>query len=113
MRFPVLRSFAVAAALAFTGLAAHAQGQGGVCKADAQKLCKDTKPGGGRVMACLKEHESELSPACKEQLPVMAACGQEMKKVCGDAGQRKMRECVKKNADKLKAVCKGHEDSAH
>lgn len=109
------RSIFLAAVLGLAGLSAQAQNQGGggVCKADAQKLCKDAKPGGGRVMACLKEHETELSPACKEQLPRMAACGEEMKKVCGEAGPRKMRECAKKNADKLKAVCKGHEDSVH
>jgi hypothetical protein len=27
------------------------------------------KPGGGRILKCLKEHESELSPACNEKLP--------------------------------------------
>jgi len=36
------------------------------CKDDAQKLCKDEKRGGGRIMQCLKQHEGELSPACKE-----------------------------------------------
>jgi len=38
------------------------------CEADAKKLCKDTKPGGGRIMQCLKEHEGELSSECKEQM---------------------------------------------
>jgi hypothetical protein len=35
------------------------------CKADAEKFCKDVKPGGGRIMKCLKEHEAELSEGCK------------------------------------------------
>lgn len=35
------------------------------CKDDAARFCKDVKPGGGRIVRCLKEHESELSPACK------------------------------------------------
>jgi len=35
------------------------------CKDDAQKHCKDVKPGEGRVVQCLKKHESELAPACK------------------------------------------------
>jgi hypothetical protein len=108
-----LRSIFLATVLALAGMSAQAQNQGGVCKADAQKLCKGTKPGGGRVIACLQQHEAELTPACKEQLPTLAACGEEMKKVCGEAGPRKMRECAKTNADKLKAVCKGHEDSTH
>ena len=38
------------------------------CEQDAKKLCEDTKPGGGRIMQCLKQHESELSPACKEHM---------------------------------------------
>ena len=38
------------------------------CEQDAKKLCEDTKPGGGRIMQCLKQHEGELSPACKEHM---------------------------------------------
>lgn len=38
------------------------------CKEDAQKLCKDTQPGGGRIVQCLKQHESELSHACREKM---------------------------------------------
>jgi hypothetical protein len=38
------------------------------CKEDATKLCKDVKPGGGRILQCLKQHESELSATCKEKM---------------------------------------------
>lgn len=38
------------------------------CKDDSAKHCKGTKPGGGRVLQCLKQHEAELSPACKEKM---------------------------------------------
>ncbi len=38
------------------------------CKDDSAKLCKGTKPGGGRTLQCLKQHEGELSPACKEKM---------------------------------------------
>ena len=38
------------------------------CKGDAHKLCKDVKQGGGRIVQCLSQHESELSPACKEEM---------------------------------------------
>src|SRR4029077_4415106 len=34
------------------------------CKGDAEKFCKDIRPGGGRVLACLKSHQAELAPAC-------------------------------------------------
>ena len=32
--------------------------------ADAKKFCKGIRPGGGRILACLKSHQSELAPAC-------------------------------------------------
>ena len=35
------------------------------CRADVEKFCKDVKPGAGRIINCLKAHETELSPACK------------------------------------------------
>ena len=38
------------------------------CEGDAKKLCKDIKPGGDRIMQCLKQHEGELSSTCKEQI---------------------------------------------
>jgi len=38
------------------------------CETDAKTLCKDTRPGGGRILQCLKQHEGELSPACKEAM---------------------------------------------
>lgn len=34
------------------------------CKGDAEKFCKGIRPGGGRILACLKSHQSELAPAC-------------------------------------------------
>ena len=39
------------------------------CREDVDKFCKDTQPGQGRVQECLRSHESELSEACKAQLP--------------------------------------------
>lgn len=34
------------------------------CEPDAKKFCKGIKPGQGRILSCLKSHESELAPAC-------------------------------------------------
>jgi len=34
------------------------------CGADAKKFCKGIRPGQGRILACLKSHQSELAPAC-------------------------------------------------
>jgi hypothetical protein len=38
------------------------------CEADAQKFCKDVKPGQGRIVKCLKEHEKDLSPECRAKM---------------------------------------------
>jgi Cysteine rich repeat len=38
------------------------------CEADAQKFCKDVKPGQGRIVKCLREHEKELSAGCKAKM---------------------------------------------
>ena len=46
----------------------NAKGMKEACHDDAQKLCKDVKPGGGRIVQCLKQHEGELSQACKEHM---------------------------------------------
>jgi hypothetical protein len=42
--------------------------RGEVCKADLEKHCKDVKQGEGRLLACLRSHESELTPECKAQI---------------------------------------------
>src|SRR5580704_4407398 len=36
------------------------------CAEDAQKLCAGVPPGGGRIVACLKEHRDSLSDRCKQ-----------------------------------------------
>jgi len=38
------------------------------CKEDGEKFCKDVKPGEGRIIRCLKEHQSELSSDCAEMM---------------------------------------------
>ncbi len=36
------------------------------CSIDLQKFCASVQPGGGRMLACLKEHRDQVSPACKQ-----------------------------------------------
>jgi hypothetical protein len=69
---PKLAGFAlIAFAVGFSG-AAFAQTltaeQEAACKADYQKYCKGTMPGGGRIIACLNKQRSQLSDACKKVL---------------------------------------------
>ena len=36
------------------------------CAEDAQNFCAGVQPGGGRIVACLKEHTDSLSDRCKQ-----------------------------------------------
>ena len=40
--------------------------QRAACKADYDKFCKGTMPGGGRIIACLSKHNGQLADACKK-----------------------------------------------
>jgi Cysteine rich repeat len=50
------------------------------CASDVQKLCAGVPAGGGRVLACLKQHKDEVSDGCKQA--ILAA----MRRSSGDAG---------------------------
>jgi hypothetical protein len=38
------------------------------CKADYDRYCKGTTPGGGRIIACLNKQRDQLSEACRKVL---------------------------------------------
>ena len=44
------------------------------CAADVQKLCAGVPSGGGKIVACLKQHKDQVSDGCKQA--VLAAMGQ-------------------------------------
>lgn len=43
------------------------------CTDDAKKLCAGVQPGGGRILACLKDHKDSLSDQCKQAAQQAAA----------------------------------------
>jgi hypothetical protein len=63
---PFIIAFFVA--VMFLGITSVAQSQEvtkrGPCKGDIEKFCKDVKPGRGRIINCLRQHETELSVDC-------------------------------------------------
>jgi hypothetical protein len=77
MRAPCLAIAATLAlaTLAFTQSAALAQQAEAMkyCKADYERLCPGVQPGGGRIIACLKEHKMEVSVGCAKALQAMKA----------------------------------------
>jgi hypothetical protein len=36
------------------------------CKADFEKYCQGTAPGGGRIVACLNKQRAQISDACRK-----------------------------------------------
>jgi Cysteine rich repeat len=40
----------------------------GACKADIETFCKDIKPGGGRLKACIKSNSDRISQECKDHM---------------------------------------------
>jgi len=86
------------------------------CAEDAAKLCQGMQPGGGRVAKCLKEHSSELSPACKKNIAkakrkareFKEACKDDAKKLCKDEkrGGGRIVKCLAQHEDELSPACK-------
>jgi hypothetical protein len=88
----------------------------GACRADVEKLCKGIQPGGGRIAMCMKQHESELSPGCREaiagakkQIEEFAeACKPDAEKLCKGVppGQGRIARCLVEHKSELSAGCR-------
>ena len=72
MRSRIIAAIALGTFLAGGAAPAAAEKGKGPCAEDAARFCKEVKPGEGRVAACLKEHEKELSGACAERRAQLA-----------------------------------------
>jgi hypothetical protein len=60
-----------------------------LCEEDVSRFCGDIRPGEGRIVKCLKEHESVLSSDCKMELAELAPLNNEKvssKNALADAG---------------------------
>jgi hypothetical protein len=72
IRHVAFASLAVALIALTNQHAAHAQGAAGgalaACKADAERICPGVKPGGGKLIGCLKEHENDVTIGCAKEL---------------------------------------------
>lgn len=98
----------------------HAQKGGdakfAACKADIEKLCKDIEPGEGRIMDCLKAHDSELSEGCKAKggarnhakMAGKEVCAEDKDSFCKDVqpGDGRIIRCFKEHEKELSEGCR-------
>lgn len=88
----------------------------GPCADDLARYCKDVQPGEGRMARCLKEHEHQVSPACRDNIAatkrkveeIGRACETDHARLCKDAqpGGGRILNCLKAHDAELSAECK-------
>jgi Golgi apparatus protein 1 len=103
-------------AVALATMGARPTGQQ-ACRADARRLCPEVAQGGGRIAACLKAHELELSSACRAQLDTMReraqafilACKPDADRLCKGIppGAGRIAACLRSHLDELAPACRG------
>ncbi len=86
------------------------------CAEEITKYCKGTKPGGGRILDCLNEHQKELSTSCRNKLEeskkrllaAQQACTGDMEKFCKDVqpGGGRILKCFREHAQELSPACR-------
>ncbi len=84
------------------------------CDQDVAKFCKNIQPGGGGIIQCLKDHENDVSQACKEDLSRMKPpaffedCKDDVAKFCKDVkpGEGRIIQCLKSHENDISSQCK-------
>ncbi|MEE9910463.1 MAG: cysteine rich repeat-containing protein [Deltaproteobacteria bacterium] len=96
------------------------------CGPDIARFCKDVNPANNGIMKCLEEHESELSPVCREHEVKMEGlkgerreiargrkrflqdCRDDIQKFCKDADLQPggYAQCIRGKENDVSARCK-------
>lgn len=86
------------------------------CAEEIAKYCKEVKPGGGRILNCLDEHQKDLSASCKKKLEeskkrlmeAQQACTGDMEKLCKDVqpGGGRILKCLREHTQELSSACR-------
>ena len=85
------------------------------CQPDIDKFCAKVPIGSGRIQACLKEHEKELSPDCasryetltKDAGNLVATCRYDIRRFCWDVspGGGRIGRCLERHRSDLSPTC--------
>jgi hypothetical protein len=86
-----------------------------ICADDIEKYCKEVKPGGGRLLNCLKSHETELSVSCRGKISELQGIVKECEQACsGDItqfckeiqpGEGRIMKCLREHDKELSSSC--------
>jgi hypothetical protein len=86
-----------------------------LCCDDIEKYCKEIKPGGGRIMNCLKAHETELSVSCRGKIGELQgiitdceqACAGDIAQFCKEVqpGGGRIVKCLREHDKQLSPSC--------
>ena len=87
----------------------------GACKSDIEQFCKDIKPGGGRIRACLRGNEDRLSQSCRDHIAqerernreFRQACKGDIQKFCSNVrpGHGRIIECLRSKGAETSEPC--------
>jgi len=104
--------FSLLLLLAPTGAIAQVGAARQACAADLKQLCGEVKPGDGRLKACVKDHFSQLSAACRTALTanvtITKSCKADAEQKCHgiQPGGGRFQACMKDHFTELTADCK-------
>jgi len=86
-----------------------------ICSDDIEKYCKDVRPGGGRLLNCLKTHETELSAPCRDKISELQkiikdceeACSGDITQFCKEVkpGGGRIIKCLREHDKELSPSC--------
>jgi hypothetical protein len=110
----VTRFGLAASLLALSALGGAAAQQGPArqaCGADLNQVCAGIQPGDGRISACVREHFSQLSAACRNALisgaTITKACKADYQLKCTgiEPGGGRSQACMKDHFAELDELC--------
>jgi hypothetical protein len=101
---------------------AYAADQTPPCAREIATYCKGVKPGGGRLLNCLKEHKKDLSATCVKKVSTVdkkvkeaqEACSEDIGKFCKDVrpGEGRIIRCLREHAQEISSGCSEKIESA-
>jgi len=110
----VTMAFALFAA-GVAGDAGAQQRREGPCAADVKKFCGDVQPRQGGIAKCMKAHEAELSPACRESSKARAEKAERVREECRPDAEKfckgiapgggRIRSCLRARQAELDPAC--------